>query len=106
MAEYWNAGAVEWWKFGQGAFDEASKSKSGSLSKSKGHRMALGYEKPEGYRLARSATSRGFTRVRESEEAHAAKTERVDPDPDSDSDLDKTKPQQGCGGDGIPPPHR
>ena len=43
--------------------------------------------------------------VLESEEAYAAETESVDSDPDSDSDWDETKPQQGSGGDGIPPPH-
>ena len=48
---------------------------------------------------------RGY-QVRESEDAYAARGEQVDPDFDSDSDWDETKPQQGGGGDGIPPPHR
>ncbi len=47
---------------------------------------------------------RGY-QVRESEDAYAARGEQVDPDFDSDSDWDETKPQQGGGGDGIPPPH-
>lgn len=46
---------------------------------------------------------RGY-QVRESEEAYAARGERVDPDSDSDSDLDEIK-TKGGGGDGIPPPH-
>ena len=93
MMEY----ILQWWKFGQGAPDGASKSKSGSLSKSKGNRKALGHEKLDVYRLAISY----FVWVYESEEACAEETERVDPD--SDSDLDEIKPQQG---DGIPSPHR
>ena len=75
-------------------FDAASKSKSGSLSKSKGHRKALRHEKLDVYRLAINYV----VGVYESEEAHGAETGRIDPDPDSDSDLDKTKPRQGGGG--------
>jgi hypothetical protein len=48
---------------------------------------------------------RGY-QVREETSAYDGNSIDPDPDPDSDSDLDETTPQQGGGGDGIPPPHR